>query len=275
MIYKRYGRVFRKIREQAEVPLSAFLSIGIPKSTLSNFERGNSMMSFDKVILCLELMGSSLEDFEHLLNNYMPCDSTILVEEILHAEIVHDEKELRRLEGIAASYEYPYLEICIKVILKEVIDREVEEVVDFLYKVHLWTVKELYILYVMIDYMTVKDILYILKSLEHQGQGICNSKKYQKYIACVLYRSITSLCMRGEKFKAKELMDRVVKYDFGNTIFLKNLFKAVKGFWIYCFENRKKGQNMIQNFLDKQVLVGDEKMARYYSKRFDYLLSKW
>lgn len=46
MVYKKFGYVFRQIREQKYIPLSDFSSIGISKATLSRFERAETMMNF-------------------------------------------------------------------------------------------------------------------------------------------------------------------------------------------------------------------------------------
>lgn len=78
MIYKKYGQTFQQIRKQFGVSLAELSTIGIQKSTLSNFERGKSMITFDKVILSLQYLGVSLEDFENFLNRYNSIDPLYL-----------------------------------------------------------------------------------------------------------------------------------------------------------------------------------------------------
>ena len=68
MVYKKYGEVFKKLRKQAAISLLEFEKLGISSSTVSDFERGKSMMSFEKVDICLQLIGVSLEEYENFLN---------------------------------------------------------------------------------------------------------------------------------------------------------------------------------------------------------------
>ncbi|MFK4935442.1 Rgg/GadR/MutR family transcriptional regulator [Lactococcus garvieae] len=274
MIYKKYGETFRQMRIQAEFSLSSFSVIGIPKSTLSNFELGYSMMSFDKVVLALQLIGSSLSDFENNLNNYGLSDSDALAEEILYAYIRDDTTSLKDLKEITKISEYSYLEICIKVILNEATQDEIETVVDFLYKIHIWSYKELFILYIMLDDIKWKDILNILRNLKSTGQELYNSDMYKGYLAHVLYRAVTSLCLKGDKIRSQSILNSIVYYDLANTMTLQNLLKAINGFWLYCFEDKKLGKQMILEFLDIQHLVGQDDFSKYYNKRFFYLIDQ-
>ncbi|MFK4935425.1 Rgg/GadR/MutR family transcriptional regulator [Lactococcus garvieae] len=275
MIYKKYGVVFRRMREQAGLSLNFFSNnIGIPKSTLSNFEIGKSMMALDKVIMCLDLMGSSLEDFENLLNNYVSSNSNILVDEILRAEMIFDVEELRKLQELAEENNFPYIAICTKAILGEIVREEVEKVTEFLYEVSLWNYKELFILYSIIEHLTTKDIVNILLNLKETGKEIHNSQQYQGYLAHILYRSITTFCLRGEKIKSKSIIESIHLHNLANTMFLRNLFIGVEGFWLYCFEDMEEGRDRIIHFLDTQYLIGDQDAANYYNEFFLNLMDE-
>ncbi|MDT2859014.1 helix-turn-helix transcriptional regulator [Lactococcus lactis] len=49
MPYKRYGEIFKKLREQKNFSLSHFSEIGISKASLSRFELGQTMISFERL----------------------------------------------------------------------------------------------------------------------------------------------------------------------------------------------------------------------------------
>ena len=57
-VYKKYGDCFKKLRNQKNLGLSYFSKIGINRANLSRFERGQTMMSFERVDLMLEEMQS-------------------------------------------------------------------------------------------------------------------------------------------------------------------------------------------------------------------------
>lgn len=68
----RYGKVFKLIRNQKNLPLSYFEKIGIGKSHVGKFERGEIMMAFDRIDNMLQLMNVSLGEFELIVNHNVP-----------------------------------------------------------------------------------------------------------------------------------------------------------------------------------------------------------
>ena len=56
MPYKRYGEIFKKLREQKNFSLSHFSEIGISKASLSRFELGQTMISFERLDSALQEM---------------------------------------------------------------------------------------------------------------------------------------------------------------------------------------------------------------------------
>jgi Rgg/GadR/MutR family transcriptional activator len=63
IIDKRYGQVFKKLRKEKGLSLTDFVSCGISKQSLSNFEQGKSHLSLDKLVLLLKLMDVSFIDY--------------------------------------------------------------------------------------------------------------------------------------------------------------------------------------------------------------------
>lgn len=69
MIYKKYGQAFKKLRLQHRLSLRDFERIGLSKSTLSYFENGKSLISFDKLDLALQEMHTTFRSYMLMLNN--------------------------------------------------------------------------------------------------------------------------------------------------------------------------------------------------------------
>lgn len=69
---KRYAAIFKELRLQKGLSLSAFKELGISKTSLFNFEEGNTMIGFDRVCIALKKLSYSLAHYEELLNNYEP-----------------------------------------------------------------------------------------------------------------------------------------------------------------------------------------------------------
>ena len=114
MIYKKYGQTFQQIRKQFGVSLAELSTIGIQKSTLSNFERGKSMMTFDKVILSLQYLGVSLEDFENFLNRYNSIDPLYLLDSVEEVIISNHSEKLPELLRVSEREGYKFISLAIK-----------------------------------------------------------------------------------------------------------------------------------------------------------------
>lgn len=82
MIYGKYGKAFKIIRNQKKMTLNYFSKLGISRSSISKFERGHSMMKFDTLLVALQELEISLEEFELFLNNYNISPSDTLINEI-------------------------------------------------------------------------------------------------------------------------------------------------------------------------------------------------
>ncbi|MDG6190322.1 Rgg/GadR/MutR family transcriptional regulator [Lactococcus formosensis] len=162
MVYKKFGYVFRQIREQKHISLSDFSSIGISKATLSRFERAETMMNFEKVVQALQLMGIGLEEYEYLLNDYAPNESEYLLKEIETAFLKQDKKELNNLHKIALEAGYPYISLAAKSSYTELSPENIDTITDYLYDIKVWGQIELYVFYFTMNKLNIRDILYIL-----------------------------------------------------------------------------------------------------------------
>lgn len=70
MAFKNYGEAFKQIRLHKNLTLKELEYVsGIPISTLSQFENGNSMLSFDKLDQALDAMYVTLQDYYFVINN--------------------------------------------------------------------------------------------------------------------------------------------------------------------------------------------------------------
>lgn len=273
MCQNRYGELFRKIRKQSGLSLTAFSSIGIGKTTLSDFERGKTMMRFDKVVMGLQFMGISLEEFEHLLNHYLISDPLVILNSAESALIFENKEELRCLAELAKKSNHTQIHFALKILLGEAGDFEREELTEFLYTATSWTYKEMFIFHTLIDQIPPRDTLNILKEFKKSFRGIYRSTEYRRGLALVLFRAITVLSYYGYKKEAGEIILSIEEHQLAYSMFLRNLFYGTKAYWVYCFEDKGKGQEMAQKFMTIQELAGVPEVTAFYKKRVEqYML---
>lgn len=273
MCQNRYGELFRKIRKQSGLSLTAFSSIGIGKTTLSDFERGKTMMRFDKVVMGLQFIGVSLEEFEHLLNHYLISDPLVILNSAESALIFENKEELRCLAELAKKSNHTQIHFALKILLGEAGDFEREELTEFLYTATSWTYKEMFIFHTLIDQIPPRDTLNILKEFKKSFRGIYRSTEYRRGLALVLFRAITVLSYYGYKKEAGEIILSIEEHQLAYSMFLRNLFYGTKAYWVYCFEDKEKGQEMAQKFMTIQELAGVPEVTAFYKKRVEqYML---
>lgn len=275
MVYKKFGYVFRQIREQKHISLSDFSSIGISKATLSRFERAETMMNFEKVVQALQLMGIGLEEYEYLLNDYAPNESEYLLKEIETAFLKQDKKELNNLHKIALEAVYPYISLAAKSSYTELSPENIDTITDYLYDIKVWGQIELYVFYFTMNKLNIRDILYILDLfLLEKKHKIFNSVKYLEIFVCACCRAIALLASKGYQEYSAHILNRVEALDLVQSMFLRNLLNLSKGFWTYRFKDEKAENQMMLQALEIFHLIGNQEIAGYYQQQYDFHVKK-
>lgn len=275
MVYKKFGYVFRQIREQKHIPLSDFSSIGISKATLSRFERAETMMNFEKVVQALQLMGIGLEEYEYLLNDYAPIESEALLKEIETAFLKQDKKTLINLYKIALEAGYHYISLAAKASYTELSSENIDTITDYLYDIKVWGQTELYVFYFTMNKLNIRDILYILDLfLLEKKHKIFNSVKHLEIFACACCRTIAFLTSKGYQEYSAHILHRVESLELVQSMFLRNLLNLSKGFWTYRFKDEKTGNTMMLQALEIFHQIGSQEIARYYQQQYDFHVKK-
>lgn len=260
------------MRKQNRFTLSEFAEVGIPTSTLSDFERGLTMISLEKIDLALQLMGYSLSDFDSHLNFYSPTDPIHLLKEVEHAVLLKDNKKLHNLHKTCKETKQKYICLMIKFLLKEGSLEDKDELINYLYDTKAYGIKELSIFYTIMHKLTPQDILNIMKRLKKYGQGMSNSETYHRHLSFVMLEVILVLSNYGLKDEADYFIKRVEELKLAQTMLLRNLFEAAKGVWVYHFENREEGVNRIKKVLEILYLGADLVVARYHQEKIAELM---
>lgn len=269
MVYKKYGITFQNMRKQNRFTLSEFAEVGIPTSTLSDFERGLTMISLEKIDLALQLMGYSLSDFDSHLNFYSPTDPIHLLKEVEHAVLLKDNKKLHNLHKTCKETKQKYICLMIKFLLKEGSLEEKDVLINYLYDTKAYGIKELSIFYTIMHQLTPQDILNIMKRLKKYGQGMSNSETYHRHLSFVMLEVILVLSNYGLKDEADYFIKRVEELKLAQTMLLRNLFEAAKGLWIYHFKSKEEGIKQIKKVLEILHLGADPIVAKFHQETFE------
>lgn len=263
MVYPRYGLTFRKIREQKQLSLSFLEKSGISKPALSKFERGKTMMSFEKVFLALQAMDVTLSEFEYILHDFICDEKYTLLGQVESAMIGQEKGILIKLQRQAESIDIPFVVLAAKASYKKLTFDEVEKVTNLLYEIKIWGKLELTFLYLTMQDIHGKDILYLFRNFFCKKQNFFNSEIHSVIFAKACLRGIQCLCTRGYKEEAAYLIEQLYSYDIIHSMFLRVIQQIINGYWTYCFSDPEKGRKIMLKGLTIVQEVAKPEVASY------------
>ncbi|WP_285013729.1 helix-turn-helix domain-containing protein [Lactococcus garvieae] len=271
MTNPKYGVTFKKIREQKQIPLSRFKNVGISKPSVSKFERGQSMMSFENVIRCLQEMDVTLEEFDHFLNNYALSEKEMILEEAGYSVLKNDEGKLKELYYRAKDLNLYLVSLSIKALFSSLNFIELEDIVDYFYEISIWSYTELCLFLFTMEQIEPKDVIYILSPFLENKHTLITSKKYQDCFILVCCRASRILSSGGYKTYSKFILERVESLNLVEKMFFRNLVNMTRGYWQYCFEDEIKGDHMMLQGLNILQMIGNPDEAVFYQERYKFV----
>lgn len=274
MPYKRYGEIFKKLREQKNFSLSHFSEIGISKASLSRFELGQTMISFERLDSALQEMNVTLAEYEHFINNFSMDYKEEFLEDIILADIADDVDKLHNLYLEAMEYDSKMLAYCAKSRYETLTQMEADDVVEYLYDVGEWGYFELSIFYLTLDSFSEREIMYLMKELWGKSKHLYGVFKYRRRVLQSSYRAVVLLSSKGARDSAKSILQKSYPKDDFYDLYVENLRNLAHGFYSYCFKDKISGEKQIKNAIEIFGQVGYEDLADYYQKRYQKLLGK-
>lgn len=271
MVYKNYGITFKNMRKQSRFTLADFHEVGLSTSTLSDFERGVSMISVEKLDLALQLLGYSLSDFDNVLNSYYPSDSDYLLQEIEKNILFNDTISMKKLYDRCKKNQ-KYISLAIKFILGEGRIEEKNQLINYLYETRYYGLKELAIFYIIMHQLVPQDILNIMNRLRKYAKLTSYSETYHRYLSHVILEAIIVLTSYHVKDKSDYYIKKVEELKLAQNMLLRNLFKATKGLWIYHFEDKYSGTQQVKQALKILHLGAEPEVAKFHKKKFEAMI---
>lgn len=168
MIYSKYGKIFRNLRLQKNMSLSELNTLsGVSKATISQFENGKSLVSFDKLEALLESMNLTILDYSLLVNNGLPEYFITQFQNIEDAYYNQDEAELQHLYEKNLEYENEstyMIALSAKATYTQLSEKEIQEVESLLSVGPLWGLYELYILIHTLEQLNLNLVWNIIET---------------------------------------------------------------------------------------------------------------
>lgn len=278
MPYKKYGETFHKLRKQKQVPLVYFEEIGISKTALSKFERGETMLGFDRLSFALQAIDITLEEFEHHLNNFSLSIIESISDDIFDLSIRADDQSLLELSKELEESNYKIFSLLSQLARRqtdcsvEELANKLDEVRDFLYAVNIWGYYELCVLFHSVFYLEIDEIVFFNDLCLNKQRKLFNIPHYRTKLLDLIYRSINLLVQKGEEEWSSYLLEKIAKYQVPHTMANQNFKNLTLGYWEYRFGNHQIGLKQMQEAIGVIEDIETDAMANYIVNAYNFLV---
>lgn len=275
MVYTRYGKIFRELRTQKGLSLSYFEKLGFDKSNIARFERGETMISLEKIDMMLQSMDISLSEYELILNYFVPDFQEQFLLDIEKAEFNLDCDRLRKLYEEVKGSHYRLLSLAAKARVLGLQNSEIREVMVYLQKAKQWGYFELCLTYSVLEYLDTKDLKQLLEDFDLKNRPYYTVTKYRRKMYQIAYRAIFVLGSRGEEKLIGEILQMTDSSKQNTDFYLSVFRKLIYGFTECCFRQKEEGLKQINHALNLFEELGSKELRVYIEQRVNLFLRNY
>lgn len=272
------GELYKELRVARGLKQKDVARKGLSIAQLSKFENGQTMLSADKLLIAIESIHMTFEEFGHKLNNYELPKDIILGKKISSLFLKQDIKGLEYLlTEVLQSEETDQYQRIQSFIIENAIhsldqnyeinieDRKV--LVDYLFSIESWTWFELYVFGNTMTLISDEDLLFFGRNLSERTKEYSflthnlNSLKlaYVNLIGELILRKI----YEQVPLLINELENLLFPYDLLEIMLLKFL-KLIDG----CSKS-KNSKKEIKHFIESLRVIGNSELTDILEMKLD------
>ena len=272
------GEFYKELRQARKLKQSDVACGGLTASQLSKFELGQSMLSADKLILAIQGINVTFDEFGHKLNNYQESPhmkfGRMVVDRFAHQDVAGLEKLLEEVEQEQMAHTYRRLNA---VVIKNAIhsldknypleEEDSEFLTSYLYAIESWTWFELYIFCNTIPFLSNQDLIFLSTSLLEKSKEfkeLAHNRLYMKsgflnIISELMERKLFSYILIFES----ELESMLRPYD----VFEKLLWQFLKKLSVFL-QTKGRNQKEIEHFIQSLQILENPQLSALFELRF-------
>lgn len=267
------GEFYRELRCSRLVKQKDVVRGDFTAAQLSRFESGKSMLAADKLIVAVEGINMTIEEFTYKYHGYKEAPHIELanlisdlyyqqdrdgLRELLESDLLKAEGELyARLNGIVIKVALAALDG------RTDFDKEDRKFLsDYLFAIEEWTSFELYLF--MNAQMLLNDrlLLDFAYNLCKEGKPLNKLRKHQELIKIAILNTISELFERGIYHQVSYYLDKLISMTGFKDVFLKIMARYCRLLLVYIQNNRStKEKEIIEAYIQSISEVIDEQTA--------------
>ncbi|HFU4055509.1 TPA: Rgg/GadR/MutR family transcriptional regulator [Streptococcus suis] len=274
------GEFYRELRRSRLVKQKDVVGGDFTAAQLSRFESGKSMLAADKLIVAVEGINMTMEEFTYKYHGYKEAPHIEL------ANLISDLYYRQDRDGLEALLESDLLKaegnlyarlngIVIKVALAAIDghsdfdDEDREFLSDYLFAIEEWTSFELYLFLNAQMLLNDELIIVLISELKNKSHHYRNLRKNKQYLKEILINSVTEMMERGRYIYAEQLLCDLESIsevcDALEHIFINYFRLCLKFLRIEGTETSKK---KIEAFIASVGVVTNEKLVSLLERHY-------
>ncbi|MGO6572327.1 XRE/MutR family transcriptional regulator [Streptococcus pneumoniae] len=266
------GEFYKELRLARKLKQTDVACEGLTASQLSKFELGQSMLSADKLILAIQGINVTFDEFGHKLNNYQESPHMRIgrkvVNSFAHQDIAALEQLLEEVDQEQMAQTYRRLN-AIHSLNKSypLAEEDSEFLTTYLYAIESWTWFELYLFCNTMPFLSNQDLIFLSTSLLEK------SKEFKELVHNRLYMKQGLLNILSELMERKlfsyipifeaELERMLRPYD----VFEKVSWQFLKKMSVFL-QTKGSNQKEIERFIQSLQVLENPQLTSLFELRF-------
>ncbi|MCJ1978404.1 Rgg/GadR/MutR family transcriptional regulator [Pseudolactococcus paracarnosus] len=248
-------------------------TIGLKKSQISNFENGKNMLSADRLLLAIQGINMSPNEFFHALNGYQGTKMQLFTRQLMEFQASRDSENIKKLiieepKSIHEALENVMIKSVVKEITGEnlVTSEESSLVGKYLTNIDEWTEYEVAIFAYGIETLDVGDVYWLGKEMIERSEFYMQLVLNRQIIIRTTLHAFAYMIEHGEfkyaQYFNQQLEKMVSERELMDWIF----YKFLNMIFDYKTEKTSHLVDEMQKYIDCLDIVGAKVTAQMFTK---------
>ena len=278
-----FGKTLRFIRTSKQVSINKLADDVISKSQLSRFERGESEISCSKLNYLLNKLNTSFDEFLIINRGFSDYDFKIMINEIRDSTASSDIQNLIKIlesyqnkdKSTLKNFEITLLKSILNNYSKDIYPSksELEELVDYLFKVEHWGYYEISLFGNCFRQLTYQTIFSLTKELLNKIRYYIRAESNKRL---VIQLTINCLIVSIDKEyfeNARYLLKKVeCLLNSETTFYEKTVFIYASGYLLYK-EGNLDGKDKMLDALKVLKILSEDKFYKNYIEHYNKIVN--
>ena len=278
-----FGKTLRFIRTSKQVSINKLADDVISKSQLSRFERGESEISCSKLNYLLNKLNTSFDEFLIINRGFSDYDFKIMINEVRDSTASNDIQNIIKIlesyqnkdKSTLKNFEITLLKSILNNYSKDIYPSksELEELVDYLFKVEHWGYYEISLFGNCFRQLTYQTIFSLTKELLNKIRYYIRAESNKRL---VIQLTINCLIVSIDKEyfeNARYLLKKVECLLNSETSFYeKTVFIYASGYLLYK-EGNLDGKDKMLDALKVLKILSEDKFYKNYIEHYNKIVN--